>query len=607
VARESLPVAGLVLYKGRPARIIQVDKKKIEIEMEGSQVASVRPKDVTLLHPGPLPALTNLSAHDGEVEAAWELLADETTSLPDLAELIYGRYTPATAWNVWQLVADGLYFSGLPEAIVARSQESVAATKAARAAKAAEEAAWPAFCRRLESGQLEPDDGRYLDEVAAVALGRYSASRILRALDVAETAPQAHALLLRSGYWGPNVNPYPERMGVPLSVPDVPLPSLPDEPRRDLTHLPAYAIDDEGSQDPDDAISLEDGRLWVHVADAAALIPPNSAADVEARARGANLYLPEGTAPMLPPAATTLLALGLADVSPALSFGIDLEEDTAAGHLEIVPSWIRVTRLSYEEAETRLDEPILSSLYESARRQEERRRRQGAIEIELPEVKVYLVDGQVAVRPLPPYRSRTLVREAMLLAGEAVARFALENDIPLPFATQAAPDAAPAAATPSQMFALRRLLRPAQPRSGPAPHAGLGLEQYVQCTSPLRRYLDLVVHQQMRAYLRGQPLLNTQELMARVGAADAAAGAVRRAERLSIQHWLLVYLLQNPGWQGQGVVVEKRGARHLILIPELALEAQVYPRKDPPLDQTVQLALDAVNLPELEATFRLLP
>ena len=42
----------------------------------------------------------------------------------------------------------------------------------------------------------------------------------------------------------------------------------PDEPRLDLTHLPTFAIDDEGNQDPDDAVgveALEGGltRLWV--------------------------------------------------------------------------------------------------------------------------------------------------------------------------------------------------------------------------------------------------------------------------------------------------------------------------------------------------------
>ena len=64
----------------------------------------------------------------------------------------------------------------------------------------------------------------------------------------------------------------------------------------DLTHLPAFAIDDEGSQDPDDAVfaeKVEGGfRLFVHVADVAALVPPKSPLDEEALRRGANLYLP---------------------------------------------------------------------------------------------------------------------------------------------------------------------------------------------------------------------------------------------------------------------------------------------------------------------------
>jgi hypothetical protein len=102
---------------------------------------------------------------------------------------------------------------------------------------------------------------------------------------------------------------------------------LPEEERLDLTHLPALAIDDKGNQEPDDALSLEGDRLWVHVADVAALVPPESAADLEARARGATLYLPEGAVPMLPWAAIGRLGLGLSEISPALSFGLDLDAE----------------------------------------------------------------------------------------------------------------------------------------------------------------------------------------------------------------------------------------------------------------------------------------
>src|SRR5699024_8336246 len=36
----------------------------------------------------------------------------------------------------------------------------------------------------------------------------------------------------------------------------------------------------------------------------------------------------------------------------------------------------------------------------------------------------------------------------------------------------------------------------------PAPHAALGMDQYVKCTSPLRRYSDLQSHWQIEAALR---------------------------------------------------------------------------------------------------------
>jgi len=81
----------------------------------------------------------------------------------------------------------------------------------------------------------------------------------MQALGIQETPAHAHRLLLTTGYWEPEQNPYPARNDVTLANPEIEIPSLPDEPRLDLTHLPAFAIDDEGSEDPDDAVSPSAG------------------------------------------------------------------------------------------------------------------------------------------------------------------------------------------------------------------------------------------------------------------------------------------------------------------------------------------------------------
>ncbi len=596
----------LVLYKTQPAVVRAADERKLTIETPDGQRHSVRPKDVAPLHPGPVSAARPPAAPPGDPVTAWELLDSGHTTLPELAELAYGDYTPATAWAAWQLVVDGVYFGGPPDAITVHPASKVAETLAAREAKAAEERAWAAFAARVAAGQTAAEDAPYLADIVALALERGDSSRSLRRLDRPPTREAAHALLLAVGHWTPADNPYPARLGLPTGQPSFPIPPLPDEPRRDLTHLVALAIDDAGSSDPDDALSLDGGVLWVHVADVAALVPPDSAADVEARARAANLYLPEGTVRMLPDELTDRLALGLAEVSPALSLALAVGDD-GPELVEIVPSRVRVTRVTYEAAETQLDAAPYRDLLALAERNHARRVANGAVEIDLPEVKVRVGDdGAVRVTPLPSLRSRALVREAMLLAGEAIARYAQAQALPLPYSRQDEPlERITPLDGPAAMFAQRRAMQRAQQRPAPGPHTGLGLAAYVQATSPLRRYGDLLVHQQLRAHLAGAPLLDANELTLRLGTADAVSGAVRTAERLSNAHWTMVYLLQNPDWTGEGVVIENKPGRDLVLIPALSWETELYGRRNRPLNSVVQLAVESVDLPQRTARFRI--
>jgi exoribonuclease-2 len=413
--------------------------------------------------------------------------------------------------------------------------------------------------------------------------------------------------LLELGHWDRTTDPYPLRLRLPTGAPDLQLPALPEEDRVDLTHLPAFAIDDEGNQEPDDALSLDDDCLWVHVADVAALVPPGSPVDLEARARGATLYLPEGAVPMLPWEAAQRLGLGLADVSPALSFRLRLDAAGDVTLLDVAPSWVRVTRLTYKEASARLDEEPLRSLHQIAQRYRARRDERGAIALDLPEVRIQADGDQVTIEPLLPLASRELVTDAMLMAGEGVAVYALKHQIPIPFTTQDPPETEERPQDLAGMYSLRRELRPSQQSAMPGPHAGLGMEVYVQATSPLRRYLDLVTHQQLRAHLRGDELLDTQELVERIGAASASAGSVRRAERLARRHWTLVYLAQRPGWRGEGVLVERRRRRATVVIPELDLDPRVHLRADLSLNSLVSLVLRKVNLPTLETNFKAVP
>ncbi|MCB1857115.1 MAG: RNB domain-containing ribonuclease [Gammaproteobacteria bacterium] len=603
---EFEPTPGcLVLYRAGPALVTGIGEK-IEIALPGDKAKRVRIKDIVVLHPGPLQDFSELEQDSGDVWEAWELIAGEAVSLRELAELLYGEFTPAAAWGGWCELARGLVFEGTPDRVIAREKRLIDRDIADRDAKATAQREWEGLLDRLQRGVIEAGDADRLKEVEKLALAQSQHSRILAALGLPESPEAAHRLLVRVGVWKPYTNPYPLRLGVSIKNPSSACSSIPDEPRVDLTHLPAFAIDDQGSDDPDDAVSLDGQRIWVHVADVSALVTPGSALDSEARDRGANLYLPEKMIYMLPPQLTQLLGLGLADVSPALSFGFRLSEQMEPIDLQIVPSRVRVQRKSYSDVERMLTESPFSELIMLAECFRQRRLRAGAMSLQLPETRVRVTrESDVEIKPVAKLASREMVTELMLMAGEAVARHAMQNHIPIPFTLQSAPDISEIPTDLAGMYACRRQLRPSRQGTQEGPHSGLGLEVYARATSPLRRYLDLVVHQQLRAHLRGANLLTLPEISERVNASEPGVIAVRKTERLSNLHWKLVYLRNHPGWRGRAIVVGKQERRKILILPELALETRISGGPDLSLNQELEVVLRKVDIPDQMAWFKL--
>jgi exoribonuclease-2 len=122
----------------------------------------------------------------------------------------------------------------------------------------------------------------------------------------------------------------------------------------------------------------------------------------------------------------------------------------------------------------------------------------------------------------------------------------------------------------------------------------------------LRRYADLVVHQQLRAFATGRPLLSADQILERTAALDAASATIRRAERFSNLHWKMVYLSRNPGWQGEAVVVALEERKAVVVVPELALETRIRVSPDYSLNQSLNLAVREVDIPAQTAYFRVL-
>jgi exoribonuclease-2 len=355
---------------------------------------------------------------------------------------------------------------------------------------------------------------------------------------------------------------------------------------------------------------------------------PTSKLDDDAMARGSTLYLPERRIPMLHSSLVQALGLGLTPESKALSFGVRLKEDGRIADTLIVPSVVKVERLTYEQADAMLErDPVLQKLQVLAEIRAGLRRSQGAVDIDFPEVAIRVKDEEPIFLRVPQTRSARLVQEFMILAGEAAARWAYERKLPFPFASQDAPVSANLAGCglgPSQSLAenygRRRVMKAAIISTSCAAHAGLGLSFYSQVTSPLRRYQDLLAHHQIHALLvqeRGARRsrtatdppapLDSETLNARLYCCSQQAAKNRQAERDSRAHWTLVHLSRHKDWRGHGLVLDVSSENGQIFIPEFGYEVQMrLPRGTRP-DETLMLALRRASIPELSASFDIVP
>jgi ribonuclease R len=334
--------------------------------------------------------------------------------------------------------------------------------------------------------------------------------------------------------------------------------------RLDLRGDFVITIDPNDSKDFDDAISIHldpDGswRLGVHIADVAHFIPPGSALDIEARERGNSVYLPRLVIPMLP----EVLSNGICSLSEATprfckSAFMHYSPDGRILSENVGQTLIKsAKRLTYLEAQALIDgdlrearkhaktEPKYTDQLVKTLRQMDtlakairvRRRKQGMIHLDLPEVNLIFDDAGHVIDAEPEDASftHTLIEMFMVEANEVLARLFRDMDVPL--LRRVHPEPPPGdvqdlrqtakvagfsipksptrqelqglldatAGTPAARavhFAVLRTLTKAEYSPALIGHFALASEAYAHFTSPIRRYPDLTVHRALAAYLR---------------------------------------------------------------------------------------------------------
>ena len=332
--------------------------------------------------------------------------------------------------------------------------------------------------------------------------------------------------------------------------------------RRDLVAEPTFTVDPASARDFDDAVSARregDGaRLWIHIADVSAHVPPGGGLDLEALRRANSTYAPGTVAPMLPRA--------LSDDACSLNPGVERLAVTA--EISLGPAGEVRTASFYRSrirSDARLDYAGLDRIFSGTERPppavadavavartaaaalaEAAGSSQLAVAGDEPEFE-FDTDGHVvAAHVVEQTEAHRLIERLMVLTNEQVAALLERKGVPALYRIHEQPDpprverliaqlaalevptpplpeklsprqAGELAAEASRLVAAEaarrghgaaslsslvlRAMKPARYSDRNLGHAGLGSPAYTHFTSPIRRYPDLIVHRALLAVL----------------------------------------------------------------------------------------------------------
>lgn len=380
--------------------------------------------------------------------------------------------------------------------------------------------------------------------------------------------------------------------------------------RRDLTHLHLMTIDGQATLDFDDAISIEvtpgQYTLGIHIADVGHFVGKGDALDLEARSRVSSIYMPDQKISMLPPVlAEGLCSLRAGAFRPAVSTLVKLGTDFELLDVDIVPSVVRVNdQLTYYDANvSATTDPKLKVLLEFAREFRRRRLSQGAVQIILPEISIWLNEGREANFSLVNREShgRLLVTEIMILANWLMARHLADRSLPAVFRSQPKPRLRlykGEEGTLFQHWMQRRHLSRFVLGSKPEAHVGLGLDMYVTGTSPIRKYVDLVTQRQIRAALGLEDPYSVEEIDDLIQELEVPMSQVARVQTLRHRYWLLKYLEKQVGRKLEATVLMKRRMGIQVLLNDYMIECDMPapPGMDLNPEDLIQVTLQKVNV-----------
>ena len=377
--------------------------------------------------------------------------------------------------------------------------------------------------------------------------------------------------------------------------------STSDSGRVDLRCLDVLTIDNAYTMDRDDAISVktistdQDGcpdqvQIGIHIADASDAISFGGFMDLEAQKRMSTIYFPEKIVWMVPEfLIESFSGLNPGCDRPALTLLIDFSKGGEVLNWKIVRSVINSKiAMSYEEADSCLEDKggewskQISMINLIASKLKFKRIKNGGLDLSRREMEIKLDENdRIDVTISKALKSRESVAEFMILYNHLMAQYCHNFAIPAIYRSQVEPQKFEEFERytdgPYKNYLVFKQLEPVLGANNISNHWGLGLHGYIQSTSPLRRYTDLVMQRQVTNHLQySAPIYSLDSLSLIFLKSVEQLKLISRLEAERIKFWFSKFLVQKCN-EGDtifsAVVLENRPGRNALL------ELEDYPFK----------------------------
>lgn len=396
------------------------------------------------------------------------------------------------------------------------------------------------------------------------------------------------------------------------------------EKRKDFRKDIVFTIDGEDAKDLDDAVSIEKTSqetflLNVHIADVSYYVKEDSFLDKEAILRGTSVYMLNRVIPMLPKELSNgICSLNEGQDRLTLSVLMEINKNGDVISSDITKGIIKVTkRMSYTGVQALLDyienpkqqnklikeyipyEKQLKLMAELAQILEDKRKKQGYLDLDIPESKITLNKSghTINVEKYEVKFANTIIEQFMLTANEVVAEKFYWLEAPFIYRVHESPDQEKITELNRFLYnfgykikgktenihpkvfsdiledikgkeedmvisnLILRTLKVARYEAQNKGHFGIASKYYCHFTSPIRRYPDLYIHRIISKYINNSYNVSEEykekenELAVKYAESSSEREKIaQKAERDSIDLKKAEYMQDKIGEKYEGII-----------------------------------------------------